>query len=286
MSVLVLGANGQLGQALKSTGPSDLEVIYAEKSECDLTDATSVRDCIDRVNPDYIINCAAYTAVDKAEEDVDACYRVNRDGVQHIVDGCANRKLIHISTDFVFDGKQRTPYQPEDSTGPLGVYGESKLAGEQAAMQTIPDQVMIIRTAWLYYTIGANFVNTMLRLISEREELNVVNDQRGAPTYAGSLAKVIWNIIAEGKFAPGVYHWTDAGEISWYDFAAAIQEDGLSKGLLKTAIPITPISTAEYPTPASRPSYSVLDTTKLEALIDRRATPWRENLDVMLTELQ
>jgi len=286
MSVLVLGANGQLGQALKSTGPSDLEVIYAEKSECDLTDATSVRDCIDRVNPDYIINCAAYTAVDKAEEDVDACYRVNRDGVQHIVDGCANRKLIHISTDFVFDGKQRTPYQPEDSTGPLGVYGESKLAGEQAAMQTIPDQVMIIRTAWLYYTIGANFVNTMLRLISEREALNVVNDQRGAPTYAGSLAKVIWNIIAEGKFAPGVYHWTDAGEISWYDFAAAIQEDGLSKGLLKTAIPITPISTAEYPTPASRPSYSVLDTTKLEALIDRRATPWRENLDVMLTELQ
>jgi len=286
MSVLVLGANGQLGQALKSTGPSDLEVIYAEKSECDLTDATSVRDCIDRVNPDYIINCAAYTAVDKAEEDVDACYRVNRDGVQHIVDGCANRKLIHISTDFVFDGKQRTPYQPEDSTGPLGVYGESKLAGEQAAMQTIPDQVMIIRTAWLYYTIGANFVNTMLRLISEREALNVVNDQRGAPTYAGSLAKVIWNIIAEGKFAPGIYHWTDAGEISWYDFAAAIQEDGLSKGLLKTAIPITPISTAEYPTPASRPSYSVLDTTKLEALIDRRATPWRENLDVMLTELQ
>ena len=294
MSVLVLGANGQLGQALKSTGPSDLEVIYAEKSECDLTDATSVRDCIDRVNPDYIINCAAYTAVDKAEEDVDACYRVNRDGVQHIVDGCANRKLIHISTDFVFDGKQRTPYQPEDSTGPLGVYGESKLAGEQAAMQTIPDQVMIIRTAWLYYTIGANFVNTMLRLISEREALNVVNDQVGAPTSAELIADVTalcLHHIAQNKNSArnlsGTYNLTPTGETSWHGFAQFIIAEtlGLGDNFRTSFENIQAISTSDYPLPAKRPSNSLLDTKKICNTFNVFMPPWQTHVERLLKEL-
>ena len=148
MSVLVFGAEGQLGQALQSIAPPGLELAYAGRTECDLTEANAVSDYIDRIDPEYIINCAAYTAVDKAEEDAEACYKVNRDAVRHIADCCANRKLIHISTDFVFDGKQRTPYTPEDPTAPLGVYGASKLAGEQAALETIPNQTMIIRTSW------------------------------------------------------------------------------------------------------------------------------------------
>ena len=286
MSVLVFGAEGQLGQALQSIAPPDLELTYAGRTECDLTDANAVSDYIDRIDPEYIINCAAYTAVDKAEEDVESCYKVNRDAVRHIAECCANRKLIHISTDFVFDGKQRTPYTPEDPTAPLGVYGASKLAGEQAALETLPNQAMIIRTSWVYYTIGANFVKTMLRLMVEKESLSVVSDQRGSPTFAKSLAEIIWRIIEQGCFTPGIYHWTDAGDITWWDFAKAIQEEGVSKGLLADAIPIVPIQTSEYPTLAQRPAYSVLDTTKLENLVEQSATPWRDNLNLMLEEFR
>jgi dTDP-4-dehydrorhamnose reductase len=286
MSVLVFGAEGQLGQALQSIAPPGLELTYAGRTECDLTDANAVSDYIDRIDPEYIINCAAYTAVDKAEEDVEACYKVNRDAVRHIAECCANRKLIHISTDFVFDGKQRTPYTPEDPTAPLGVYGASKLAGEQAALETLPNQAMIIRTSWVYYTIGENFVKTMLRLMVEKESLSVVRDQRGSPTFAKSLAETIRRIIVQSCFTPGIYHWTDAGDISWWDFAKAIQEEGVSKGLLADTIPIVPIQTSEYPTPAQRPAYSVLDTTKLENLVEQGATPWRDNLNQMFEEFR
>lgn len=198
MKVLVFGAAGQLGRALADAEPDRVAVTYVSRSDCDITDAQAVTEVIDRLDPDYIISCAAYTAVDKAEEEIGLCYQVNRHAVQTIAKCCndgSSRRLIHISTDFVFDGKKTTPYTPDDQPNPLGVYGASKLAGEDVALNTIPDQVMIIRTAWVYYTKGNNFVNTMLRLMSERDELNVVNDQRGAPTFAGSLADVIWELL-------------------------------------------------------------------------------------------
>ena len=288
MNVLVLGANGQLGRALQSVAPREIEVIYAGRNECDLTDAPALTNFINDINPDYIINCAAYTAVDKAEEETGLCYQVNRDAVQIIADRCKDvlsRRMIHISTDFVFDGTKTTHYTPDDQPNPLGVYGASKLAGEQAALAIVPDQIMIIRTAWVYYTIGNNFVNTMLRLMSERDELNVVNDQLGAPTFARSLAGVIWGLVAEEKFMPGVFHWTDDGKITWYEFAKAIQDGGTKEGLLNKSIPINPITTGEYPTAAVRPPYSVLDCKKLETLTSKKRTPWRDNLGMMLTEL-
>jgi dTDP-4-dehydrorhamnose reductase len=274
-----------LGQALRSIEPVGLDVTYAGRKECDIADSGAVQQFVDQIDPDYIINCAAYTAVDKAEEDIAACYQINRDGVQNISDCCFDRRLIHISTDFVFDGTQTTPYKPSDTPNPVSVYGASKLAGEQAALTTIPNQVMIIRTAWLYYTFGANFVNTMLRLMSERDKLSVVSDQRGTPTFARSLAQAIWEVITRALFAPGTYHWTDAGEITWYDFAVAIQEAGRDKGQLTKTIPIEPIPSEKYPTAATRPAYSVLDCASLETLIDQKRTPWRDNLGVMLKEL-
>ena len=288
MKVLVFGAAGQLGRALEDVEPDCVEVIYLSRSDCDITDIQEVTEVIDRLDPHYIINCAAYTAVDKAEEELGLCYKVNRHAVQTIANCCkgaSSRRLIHISTDFVFDGKKTTPYTPDDQPNPLGVYGASKLAGEEAALTTIPDQVMIIRTAWVYYTKGNNFVRTMLRLMSERDELNVVNDQGGAPTFAGSLAGVIWDVVVEEKFMPGVYHWTDDGEITWYEFAKAIQEEGAKQGLIDKSIPIHPITTDEYPTAAVRPHYSVLNCDKLETLTDKKRTPWRDKLSEMLTEL-
>jgi|TARA_B110000196_G_scaffold319090_1_gene336081 dTDP-4-dehydrorhamnose reductase len=285
MSVLVFGANGQLGQALRSVEPACLDVTYTNRKECDVADPEAVRQLINQIDPDYIVNCAAYTAVDKAEEDIEACYLINRDGVQNIADCCFDRHLIHISTDFVFDGTKTTPYKPSTPPNPVSVYGVSKLAGEKSALTTIPKQVMIIRTAWLYYTLGANFVNTMLHLMSERDELNVVNDQRGTPTFARSLAQAIWDVITRSLFAPGIYHWTDAGEITWYDFAVAIQEEGREKGQLTKTIPIEPIPSEKYPTAATRPAYSVLDCTSMEILINQKRTPWRDNLGVMLKEL-
>ncbi len=288
MKVLVFGAAGQLGRALEDVEPDCVAVTYLSRSDCDITDTQEVTEVIDRLDPHYIINCAAYTAVDKAEEELGLCYKVNRDAVQTIADCCkgaSSRHLIHISTDFVFDGKKTTPYTPDDQPNPLGVYGASKLAGEEAALTTIPDQVMIIRTAWVYYTKGNNFVHTMLRLMSERDQLNVVNDQQGAPTFAVSLADVIWDVVVEEKFIPGVYHWTDDGEITWYEFAKAIQEGGAKQGLIDKSILIQPITTDEYPTAAVRPHYSVLNCDKLETLTDKKRTPWRDKLSEMLTEL-
>ncbi len=295
MSVLILGAKGQLGQALRSIQPADQAVTYADIEECDLTDPDAVQYFLDTIDPDFVVNCAAYTAVDRAETDQDLCFRINRDAVQHIVDGLTESgkrrsgglpRLIHVSTDFVFDGTRNIPYQPGDAPNPVSVYGISKLAGEQAALATLPEQVMVIRTAWLYYTEGANFVHTMLRLMAEKPELSVVSDQRGSPTFARSLANVIWRAATQDRFTPGIYHWTDAGELTWCEFAEAIQELALERGLLESAIPVHPISTDEYPTPAARPAYSVLDTRKLEDLVGCDTTPWRQNLGIMLDEVK
>ena len=282
--ILVLGAKGQLGQALLSIQPAGLNVTYAGRAECDLTDAVAVAGFMNKIQPTVIINCAAYTAVDKAEEEIDACFGINCGAVQNIANCCTGRRLIHISTDFVFDGQKTTPYLPEDTPAPLGVYGKSKLAGERAALQSIPEQVMIIRTAWLYGTVGSNFVKTMMRLMTEKDELSVVCDQRGSPTFTRGLADVIWRVIIQDCFAAGIYHWTDSGNITWHEFAAAIQEGAIAKGLLSGKIPIKPILADEYQTLACRPAYSVMDTSKLENLVGHCVTPWRDHLDDMLSE--
>jgi dTDP-4-dehydrorhamnose reductase len=295
MSVLILGAKGQLGQALKSVQPADESVIYADIEECDLTQSDAVSAYLHAIGPDYVVNCAAYTAVDRAESDRELCYRINRDAVQNVADALTLLskdkpglvpRLIHISTDFVFDGTSKRPYLPGDGPGPVSVYGSSKLAGEMAALTTMPEQVMIIRTAWLYYTEGANFVHTMLRLMAEKPELSVVDDQRGSPTFARSLASAIWKAITRDRFIPGIYHWTDAGELTWCEFARAIQAEAVERGLLSSEIPIHGITTDEYPTAASRPAYSVLDTRKLEQLVGWSTTPWRQNLGIMLDEVK
>lgn len=287
--ILVIGATGQLGRCLKDTAPGlnqRVNINYLSRDQLDLTSSPKIRTCIEKFKPDFILNAAAYTAVDKAEEQGETAYLVNRDAVKYIAEAAHNfsAKFIHISTDFVFDGSSSTPYSPDAPTNPLGVYGKSKLAGEIELRKTLVDAGMIIRTAWVYSEYGNNFVKTMLRLMQEKPSINVVNDQVGSPTYARGLATTIWSILDKGIFEPGIYHWTDRGEVSWYEFATAIQEEALVLGLLDKAIPINPISTAQYPTPAARPGYSVLDCSKLQTLINNKGTDWRKNLQEMLVQ--
>ena len=289
MRVLIFGSSGQLGQALRLTAIRDTEVTYASHSDCDISNRRLVTHFMDTIEPDFVINCAAYTAVDRAEEEVEHCYRINALAPQIIAKCCSSvqtRRLIHISTDFVFDGSKNIPYTEEDTPNPASVYGASKLMGENKILSEIPNQAMIIRTAWLYHTIGSNFVNTMLRLMSQRKELNVVNDQRGSPTFARSLAQLIWDLIQESKFLSGIYHWTDAGEITWYEFAESIYEQATRCGLLSQPVVIKPITTSEYPTPAIRPPYSVLGGEKMEKLINRKRSFWRDNLQLFCGELR
>ena len=287
MKVLITGAGGQVGWELQQTVSTDIEITALHRVELDIADQAAVMSVIKELQPDLVINAAAYTAVDKAEEEVDRAYKVNVDGAANIaraVEDCSAR-LIHISTDFVFDGTGTKPYLPGDEPKPSGVYGASKLQGERAVMAETSGRAVILRTAWVYSVHGSNFVKTMLRLMAEREELGVVDDQVGTPTWAKELAKTIW-LIAGKTDMQGTYHWTDDGKASWYDFALAIQEEAYGLGLLQKTIPIMPIKTEEYPTPARRPAYSVLDKTSTLEALDCKAPHWRESLIKMLTELK
>ena len=287
MKVLITGAGGQVGWELQRTVSTDIEITALHRVELDIADQAAVMSVIKEIQPDLVINAAAYTAVDKAEEEVDRAYKVNVDGAANIaraVEDCSAR-LIHISTDFVFDGTGTKPYLPGDEPKPSGVYGASKLQGERAVMAETSGRAVILRTAWVYSVHGSNFVKTMLRLMAEREELGVVDDQVGTPTWAKELAKTIW-LIAGKTDMQGTYHWTDDGKASWYDFALAIQEEAYGLGLLQKTIPIKPIKTEEYPTPARRPAYSVLDKTSTLEALDCKAPHWRESLIKMLIELK
>lgn len=284
--VLILGAAGQLGNAIKRLDAGEHETVYADIAEVDLTDRQAATDFVRDRAPAWIINCAAYTAVDKAESERDLAFAINRDAVENIALAAGSARVVHISTDFVFSGEATEPYQPDDAPDPVNAYGESKLAGEQILRQVLPDASMIIRTAWLYALDGNNFVKTMLRLMAERDELSVVNDQFGSPTYATGLANAIWQLIDQDAFKPGICHWTDDGIISWHDFASAIQEEALNLGLLDKAIPVHPIETEDYPTPAKRPKYSALDSSRLQALSGVGPTHWREHLRQMLEGLR
>jgi dTDP-4-dehydrorhamnose reductase len=293
--ILVTAKNGQLGCELARSQPENIEAIFFDSKDLDICDQRNVSERIAHFKPDLVINAAAYTAVDKAESDSEAAFLVNEQGTKNLALACKefDAKLIHISTDFVFDATKNTPYLPSDSTNPLGVYGASKLAGEKAVMGILGDDTSIIRTAWVYSMHGNNFVKTMLRLMTEKEQLGVVADQVGTPTNANNLAKAIW-LLAEKmtmsaadtyRESGNVYHWTDLGTASWYDFAVAIQELGLANGLLEKQIPISPIKSNQYPTQANRPAYSVLDTSLLREELDVPGTHWRAALNNMLVDL-
>ncbi len=277
MKVLITGAKGQLGRGLIASAPAGAQLHAVGIDECDLTDADAIIELVGSVSPDVIVNAAAYTAVDKAESDENTAHAINSGAVKAMIEAHAG-KLVHVSTDFVFDGQSSRAYRPEDKRAPISAYGRTKAEGEDH----LRDGDILVRTAWVYTAGGANFVRTMLRLMRETPGLNVVADQIGAPTWAPGLAATIWSLLA--KDANGTYHHSDAGVASWYDFAVAIQEEALALGLLNEAIPITPITTAEYPTPAARPAFSLLDSSKTRALLEDGHTHWRVNLRQMLRE--
>ena len=284
--VLVTGAKGQLGSELQLTSPADWEVLAADRSTLDIADAVSLHRTLDQLQPAAVINAAAYTAVDQAEAEPELAGRSNAEGPAILAAACAERdiRLLHISTDFVFDGSASQPYLPDDATGPLGEYGRSKLAGEQGTQAANP-AALIIRTGWVYSRFGGNFVKTMLRLMAERDQLSVVVDQVGTPTWARGLALTTWAGLNQEE-AQGIYHWSDAGVCSWYDFAVAIQEEALALDLLQREIAISPIPASDYPTPAMRPAYSVLDKSSTCRDLDVSLTHWRAQLRAMLIDLK
>jgi len=280
VKVLITGAAGQVGRALLAAAPEGVEVQAAGHDAIDITSASAVRDALRDAAPALVFNAAAHTAVDRAESEPERAHAINAQGVANLARACAEAgaRLIHFSTDFVFDGTRSTPYTPDTAPAPLGVYGESKLAGEQAALGEPGN--LVIRTAWVHAAGGANFVATMLRLMAEREEVRVVCDQVGTPTHAASLASAAWKLALGG--ASGIRHFTDAGVASWYDFAVAIREEALALGLLARAGAVVPIPTQDYPTPARRPAYSVLDCTATWAELGAAPRHWRCELRDML----
>ncbi len=280
MKVLITGATGQLGSALQKSAPADVQINAIDIEDVDLTDEAMLGARLAVEAPDLIINAAAYTAVDKAESEEQIARAVNSDAVRVMAQfmKMAGGKLVHVSTDFVFDGNSARAYRPDDKCKPISVYGQTKAQGE--AHLTASD--LLVRTAWVYAAGGANFVRTMLRLMNEREELGIVSDQIGTPTWANGLAKVIWKLIEAG--AEGAYHHSDAGVASWYDFAVAIAEEAEAIGLLARRPVLKPITTADYPTPARRPAFSLLDCRKTRALLGDDMVHWRTNLRLMLNE--
>ena len=281
--IVVTGKNGQLGwelQQLASSFEDRYEFIFTDRTQLDLSNIASVQPFFAEKKPQYFINCAAYTAVDKAETDQEAAMAINATVVGEIASCCAdyNCKLITISTDYVFNGNGTSPYQVDTPTDPVNYYGASKAIGEQLALTNNPSSI-IIRTSWVYSAHGNNFVKTMLRLMKERPEIKVVNDQEGCPTYAADLASAIMQIVGShlnGNNAAGIFHYSNAGAITWFQFAQAIQEEA---GLSCTVLPIP---SSAFPTPAKRPAYSVMDIQDIVTLFGVELKPWRESLKLCL----
>lgn len=281
MRVLVAGSGGQLGRALAASAPAGVTLVAPPESDFDIGNEAQVAAVVAAAKPDLLINAAAWTAVDKAEAEEAAALLVNATAVGHLAAAAAaaGARFVQVSTDYVFDGQACQPYRPDTTPAPASAYGRTKLAGEQAAAAHHPAP-LIIRTAWVYAAQGNNFVRTMLRLMAERDEVRVVADQVGTPTHALSLAHAIWALQGHS----GVFHWTDAGITTWYDFAVAIQDEALRMGLLTRHVPIIPITTADYPTPARRPAWSVLDKGSSWA-ITGPARHWRHELIDCLKDL-
>jgi dTDP-4-dehydrorhamnose reductase len=279
---LVTGAAGQLGIELLRTAPPELEVVGLGHRECDITDQAQVDTAMATHRPDVVINAAAYTAVDEAERQPSMAYAVNATGAGNVAQAteAVGARVIHISTDYVFSGTSRKPYQPESAPNPINVYGGSKLGGEKE-VQGWSSTFLIIRSSWLYASHGKNFLRTILTAMQAGKPLRVVSDLTGVPTSARSLASTIWKCAARSDVR-GVHHWVDDGTASWYDFAVAIQEIALQTGLIEKPVAITPISWKEYKAPALRPPYSVLDARALNRAIHQKPRPWRISLAEVL----
>jgi dTDP-4-dehydrorhamnose reductase len=284
--VLVLGGGGQVASAVVAAAPAQHQVVARSRAELDIGDAQAVARELAATRAEWLINAAAYTAVDLAEDQPAQAIAVNDTAVGVLAEATSNSgcQLLHLSTDFVFDGKSNRAYLPDDQTNPLSVYGVSKLGGERQVLNGAGAGI-VLRTAWVYAAAGRNFALTMLRLMREKEQVSVVCDQIGTPTWAAGIAAAIWGLM-EARAPGGVYHWTDLGVASWYDFAVAIQDEALARGLLRRAVPVIPIPSAAYPTRALRPAFSVLDTASTRALIKVPARHWRHNLRTMLDEIR
>ncbi|MBB6002428.1 dTDP-4-dehydrorhamnose reductase [Arcicella rosea] len=282
MNILVFGGVGQLGQCLKKVADSKGidGLIYLDEIQGNILDVQLLNSLFEQYQPQYAINCAAYTAVDKAEDEVDLSRLINKTGAENIAKVCVkhNTTLIHISTDFVFEGKLAKALNEEDIAEPINVYGLTKLEGEQGISQ-ITSQYFTLRTSWLYSEFANNFVKTMLRLGKEREELGVIIDQVGSPTYAVDLAGCILEIITSKSDAYGLYHYSNEGVTSWYDFAKAIFE------FSNYSVKVKPLKTSEYPTKATRPLYSVMDKSKIKSLLGIQIPYWRDSLAICIKEL-
>lgn len=288
MNIVVIGKSGQLALELKRVlSATTLSAHFLGRKDIDITNLDSIESTLPLYQPNVIINASAYTAVDKAEEDTHACIAINAVAVKNLAKFCkANGVfMVHVSTDYVFNGHKGSPYLPSDPIEPQGTYGKSKAEGEKALLAILPEASCLIRTAWVYSSHGNNFVKTMLRLMADKPQLAVIDDQIGTPTWAKGLAEVC--VSAALNKTVGVYHWTDEGVASWYDFALAIQELGIEKRLLDNTVPVLPIPSSQYPTPAKRPHYSVLDKqTSRETFTSCRPTHWRKQLANMLDELK
>ncbi|GBE76487.1 dTDP-6-deoxy-L-mannose-dehydrogenase [Microcystis aeruginosa NIES-87] len=285
--VLLIGAKGQVGQELQVTLPQLGEVISIGREELDLTNSEKIGQLIREIHPDYLVNASAYTAVDKAETEPDLAYSINATAPKIMAEAAEKiqAKFLHISTDYVFDGRKNTPYLETDLTNPLGVYGQSKLRGEEE-IKTVNSQAIILRTAWVYGSYGkSNFVKTMLRLGKEREELKVVVDQVGSPTWSKDIAAAITQLLINVDNPPGIYNFTNSGVASWFDLTKAIFEEAKISGIPLKIQRVIPITTAEYPTPAVRPAYSVLSSQKISQQLGYIPPYWRDSLKAMLNQL-
>lgn len=281
--ILVTGANGQLGKELKVLSSSfpEFDFIFLSKEDLPIHHLEEVTKVFKQYNPHYLINCAAYTAVDKAETEKELAFRVNGEAVGVLAAVCKeyHTAFIHISTDYVFDGTASLPYKEDALTNPQSVYGASKLEGERQAIHFNPASI-IIRTSWVYSAFGKNFVKTMMKLMAEKEEINVVNDQIGSPTYAADIAATIMDIISSGQWKPGIYNYSNGGIISWYEFALRIKEkNGFT-------CRINPIPSAQFPTAAKRPAWSVLDNEKIQQTFGVKPKNWQDSLDGCLANLK
>lgn len=281
-NILVTGANGQLGMELRALAEkfAQFNFLFVSREQLAIEDLTAVKKYFANQSIDYCINCAAYTAVDKAESEKEQSISINATAVGNLAAVCHEyqTRFFHFSTDYVFNGRASQPYNETDHTDPVNFYGQTKLLGEHAAI-TNNENSIIIRTSWVYSRYGKNFVKTMLRLMGERESIGVVADQVGCPTYAADLAAAVMQIIASGKFIPGIYHYCNQGIVSWHEFAVAIKEISGSKCI------VNPIETTDYPTPAARPQYSALDTQKIKETYDVYSLPWRDRLQVCIKGL-
>lgn len=287
MKILLTGANGQLGQELKKITPKNVELHALSKQELDITDKKAVLSKINTYKPACIINTAAYTAVDEAEKNEDLVFNINAQGAANIAEAAFSNgcRMIHLSTDYLFDGKKGTPYSPDDMPNPLNVYGKSKWAGEKNVLKILPDSSLIIRTSWVYSCYGQNFVKSVLNSLQKNSKINMVSDQIGSPTWTRTLARAIWTAVAKPELK-AIYHWCDAGVASKYDLAMSVLEDALQIGIISKAVPICPIKSSDFISLAARPSYSVLDCTKTWKDFNLSPIYWRTSLRTFLQEIK